>query len=110
MATVYAQGGKGDVDHTAVGLHNIGSRRSELLSYMKQDIYLLGGIMLKAQDIYWSEYLVDITTRITLPSLALAIFRLNYYNEKDTPIGIPNDNADSFIRRGYYGGHADVYI
>lgn len=55
----------------------------------------------------WSEYKIDITTKKALPSLALAIFRQNYYDEKKTPIGIPNDNADSFIRR--LGGHADVY-
>lgn len=26
------------------------------------------------------------------------------------PMNIPSTNVDSFIRRGYYGGHADVYI
>lgn len=46
---VYALGTKGDVDHSTVGLHNIAWRRLDLLSYMQQDIYLLSGIMLKAQ-------------------------------------------------------------
>jgi hypothetical protein len=97
------------VDHSTVGLHNIGERRKELLAYMRQNIYLLGWVELKAQDIYRSEYNIDITTKITLPSLALSIFRLKYYDPNKTPIGIPNKNADTFIRRGYYGGHSDVY-
>jgi hypothetical protein len=41
-----------------------------LLDYMKQDILLLGGVMLKAQEIYWKLYKVDIESKITLPSLA----------------------------------------
>jgi hypothetical protein len=77
---------------------------------MKPDIYLLGGIMLQAQNIYWSLYELDITTKITLSSLALTIFRKDYYNEMSTPIAIPHRTAEEFIRRGYYGGHADVYM
>jgi len=33
-----------------------------------------------------------------------------YYDYNKSPIYIPNRNEDSFIRRGYYGGHADAYI
>lgn len=77
---------------------------------MKQDILLLGGVMLKAQEIYWKLYKVDIESKITLSSLALTIFRMQYYDASNWPIHIPNKNEDSFIRRGYYGGHTDVYI
>ena len=38
------------------------------------------------------------------------LFRLKYYDEKETPITILNSNQDSFVRRGYYGGHVDTYI
>lgn len=48
-------------------------------------------------------------SKITLPSLALTIFRKAFYDPDKTPIGIQNGNEDGFIRRGYYGGHADVY-
>ncbi|KAJ1680767.1 hypothetical protein LUZ63_021969 [Rhynchospora breviuscula] len=64
--------------------------------------------MLKAQEIHWKEYQIDISKRITLSSLAFTIFRLAYYAE--APISIPSSNADQFIRRGYYGGNAVVYI
>lgn len=103
-------GSKGEVDHTSVVMDNLASRKRELVEYMKQDIYLLGGIMLQAQNIYWSLYELDITTKITLSSLALTIFRKDYYNEMSTPIAIPHRTAEEFIRRGYYGGHADVYM
>ncbi|XP_022975380.1 uncharacterized protein LOC111474649 [Cucurbita maxima] len=83
--------------------------KSELLDYMKQDIRLLGGVMQKAQEIYWEVYQVDIESKITLPSLALSIFRSKYYDVSNFPIHIPNKNEDTFIRRAYYGGHADTY-
>lgn len=46
---------------------------------------------------------------MTLSSLALTIFRKDYYDEMSTPIAIPHRTADEFLRRGDYGGHADVY-
>ncbi|OVA05070.1 DNA-directed DNA polymerase [Macleaya cordata] len=76
---------------------------------MKQDIRLLGGVMLKAQDIYWRKFKVDFKSCLTLSSLALTIFRMRYYDPNSWPIHIPSRNEDTFIRRGYYGGHADVY-
>lgn len=45
-------GDKGDVDHSTVSVDNLKERKVELLAYMKQDIHLLGGIMLKTQAIY----------------------------------------------------------
>lgn len=53
---------------------------------MKQDIYLLGGIMQRAQEIYWSSYKIYIVKKITLPSLALDIFRKKYYDVDKCPI------------------------
>lgn len=35
---------------------------------------------------------------------------MTYYNMEVFPIYIPNRNEDDFIRRGYYGGHSDVYV
>ena len=65
--------------------------------------------MQKAQDIYWTEYQVDIVGCITLSSLAMMIYRMSYCDEKGWPIHIPSRNKDTFIRRGYYSGHADTY-
>lgn len=103
-------GSKGSIDHNTVTLTNLNSMKDELLKYMIQDIRLLGGIMLKAQDIYISNYSVDIVSKLTVSSLALTIFRTQYYDVESFPIHIPSMNEDTFIRRGYYGGHADAYI
>lgn len=45
--------------------------KKDILNYMKmkQDILLLGGVMKKAQNIYWTEYNVDIVNKLTISSL-----------------------------------------
>lgn len=102
-------GEKGSIPYSEVEESNLVSMKKDLLDYMKQDILLLGGVMLKAQESYWKLYKVDIESKITLPSLALSIFRMKYYDSSNYPIHIPNMNEDSFIRRAYYGGHSDTY-
>lgn len=47
---------------------------------MKQDILLLGGVMKKAQEIYWKLYTIDIESKITLSSLTLSIYHMKYYD------------------------------
>nr|QHB79550.1 DNA polymerase [Sesuvium portulacastrum] len=102
-------GTKGSIDHEKVNLSNLTSLKKQLLEYMEQDILLLGGVMKKAQDIYWNLFKIDIVSKITLSSLALSIFRMRYYDPSNLQIHIPNKNEDTFIRRAYYGGHTDVY-
>lgn len=102
-------GPKGSIPYDEVTLSNLVSMKKSLLDYMKQDILLLGGVMLKAQEIYWKEYKIDIESKITISSLALSIFRMKYYDASNWPIHIPNKNEDSFIRHAYYGGHTDTY-
>lgn len=63
------------MDHSKVSIEKFKSKTDILIEYMKQDIYLLGGVMKEVQDIYYKLYSVDITTKITLSSLSLTIFR-----------------------------------
>ena len=102
-------GSKGTITHELLLQSELIPHRKLLLDYMRQDIRLLGGVMRKVQEIYWTQYKVDIVTKLTLSSLALTIFRTNYYDPDNWPIHIPSQNEDTFIRRAYYGGHADVY-
>ncbi|KAK3027203.1 hypothetical protein RJ639_040374 [Escallonia herrerae] len=85
-------GCKGSIPYDEVGVDNLHIQRDILLDHMKQDILLLGGVMKKAQDIYWKKYHIDLVNKLTLSSLALTIFRTNYYDEKNWPIYIPNRN------------------
>ncbi|XP_076931381.1 DNA polymerase-like [Bidens hawaiensis] len=53
-------GSKGTIDHENVSLDNLEDDREYLIEYMKQDILLLGGIMQKAQEIYYHNFGLDI--------------------------------------------------
>ncbi|KAI3775385.1 hypothetical protein L1987_49958 [Smallanthus sonchifolius] len=64
-------GSKGSIDYENVSLSNLESDKEKLVDYMKQDILLLGGVMQKAQDIYYQLFRLDIVTKITLSSVAL---------------------------------------
>ena len=103
--------GKGVINHDSVSLDNLGIYKDDYLSYLKQDIMLLGAVMLEAKAIYYDLYQVDILNRLTISSLALSIFRRKYINDSEkNRIYILNDNEEQFIRSGYYGGHTDVYL
>jgi hypothetical protein len=54
-------GNKGSIKHDEVKVSNLVTKRSELLEYMEQDIRLLGGVMQKAQDLYFKKFQVDIS-------------------------------------------------
>lgn len=100
-------GSKGKIYHDSVCLKDLKRMKDELLEYMKEEIYLLGGIMKKGKDINWKKYGIDIVSNMTISSLALEIYRKEYYDSKKFPIGLPTLNEDAFIRRA--GGHTDVY-
>lgn len=51
-------GSKGSIPHDEVNVSNLSKLRNQLLDYLKQDIRLLGGVMQKAQSIYFEEYKV----------------------------------------------------
>ena len=62
--------------------------------------------MEKAQNVYFSNYKVDITTIYSTPSLSMKIFKLNFLSE---PIPILDKSQDDFIRKSYFGGATDYY-
>lgn len=102
-------GSKGSIPHSELCESNLIFHREDLIKYLRQDILILGGVMLKTQKIYWENYGIDIEDVMTLSSLALKIFRVNYLDDNAFHIHLPTRNQDTFIRRGYYGGHADVF-
>ncbi|KAL2330707.1 hypothetical protein Fmac_018288 [Flemingia macrophylla] len=99
----------GSISYEDVTLESLSIMKESLLDYMEQDILLLGGIMQSFQDIYYKAYQADIVNKLTIASLALSLFREKYYDENKHCIHIPNQNEDTFLRRGYYGGHTDAY-
>jgi len=79
---------------------------SVFLNYSIQDSKCLYEALLSAQDIYYNEYQVDITTIFSTSTLSLKIFRQSYLK---TDIPIMSKSEDSFVRKSYFGGSTDVY-
>ena len=102
-------GGKGSITHSDLVPSELKPKKVQLMDYLRQDILLLGGVMLKTQEIHWNKYQIDVEDVMTASALSLKIFRKIYLDEEAFQIVIPNRNQDNFIRRGYYGGHVDVY-
>ena len=78
----------------------------ELIEYGKQDTRGLYNALKKAQNAYFKNYSVDITSIVSIPSLAFKIFRLNYLDKK---IPVVRGLHDTYIRRSYQGGATDIY-
>lgn len=77
-----------------------------LLDYAKQDSLSLHKALSSAQTTFINNYNVDITSVVSLPSLALKIFRLKFLSFN---IPILNRVTDSFVRKSYYGSAVDIY-
>jgi hypothetical protein len=74
--------------------------------YSLQDSIALYQALIKAQEIYFNDYIVDIAESVSSSSLSLKIFRVLFLK---TEIPILKGTEDSFIRKGYFGGHTDYY-
>lgn len=71
-------GKKDPIDFAKLHEGNLKEHQDEVLIYMRQDIILLGGVVLKAQDLYYELFKMDLTTRLTVSSLALERFRQEF--------------------------------
>jgi hypothetical protein len=74
--------------------------------YAMQDSEALLNALLKAQELYFEDYKVDITTILSAPSLSLKIFRSKFL---DKNIPVLTKNEDNYIRNSYFGGATDYY-
>lgn len=89
-------------------ISNNWSLREETIKYCEQDCRVLWLILDKFNDLIFNKYQLNIHRFPTLPSLAFGIFRCHYLIENQVPIISGNMFHD--IRKGYTGGHSDVYI
>jgi hypothetical protein len=69
-------GSKGSIPHSELEVSNLQGHSEDLINYLRQDILLLGGVMLKAQEIIWEKYHIDIVKVMTLSSLSLTFVRI----------------------------------
>lgn len=77
--------------------------------YSLNDSISLYRAILKAQEHYQIEYLIDICKLYSLPGLALKVFRMHFIPEEIDAIPSLDKNPDIFIRRGYFGGGVHLY-
>ena len=82
--------------------------QKEANKYCKLDCQSLHEILIKFGELIFKEFQVDIHKSLTLPSLALNIYRVHFLS-KDTIYQILG-NIEQAIRESYTGGAVDVYI
>jgi hypothetical protein len=78
------------------------------ISYCERDCVSLHQVISKFNDLIWEEFKVNITKCITLPSLAMKIYK-THYMPKDTIYQLHGE-VEQAIRCSYTGGAVDVYI
>ena len=70
----------------------------EFLDYSLQDSNSLFNALTNAQELYFHDYKVDITSIFSTSTLSLKIFRQQFL---DTEIPIMKKSEDSFVRKSY---------
>lgn len=78
----------------------------KLKKYALQDSISLYEALSKAQELYFSDYQVDITSIYSTSTLSMKIFRQKFLKH-NIPILKPSE--DLFIRKSYLGGATDYY-
>lgn len=101
---------KGSIPHSDLVVSDLQGKNESLINDLRQDILLLGGVIFQAQEIHWYQSQIDVEDVMTVSALSLKIVRKKDLDDKAFHIiNIPTRNQDTFLRRGYYGGHVDVY-
>jgi hypothetical protein len=79
---------------------------NEFKIYSIQDAVSLLEALINAQNIYYNDFYIDITSVLSTSTLSLKIFRSGFLKHE---IPILNNKHDSFIRKSYFGGATDYY-
>lgn len=82
--------------------------QQEAIKYCKLDCKALHEIITKFNELIFKEFKVNVHTPLTLPALAMRIYKTHYMPE-NTIYQILG-RAEENIRKSYTGGAVDVYI
>ena len=105
---------KGDLDVSqhhldALNYEMLANLKRKLRKYMHNDVMLQYDIFKGAQRHFFELFdFIDISSKRTLASIALEIFRTKFLSENT--IFKLNAHQEEQIRKSYYGGGVDVYI
>lgn len=88
--------------------------KEEAINYCKLDCLVLHQILVKFNELIYKEFKVDPINALTLPSLAMRIYKTlylpNYHSLKQYSVYQLNGLPEHNIRQSYTGGAVDVYI
>jgi hypothetical protein len=83
--------------------------KEECLNYLDKDIKGLLEVLNKISLYYFNNFEVNITNYMTLPSLAMAVFGYNFYDE-NYEIKMIKGPLEGFIREAYFGGNVGKFM
>jgi len=86
----------------------IWSYKDESIKYCQIDCKVLFIIIQKFNELVFNEFSVNINKTLTLPALAMVIFK-TLYMPKDTIYQLLG-KVDAYLRQSYTGGAVDAYI
>lgn len=84
------------------------SFKNEAIKYCKLDCKCLFDVLVKFNELVFNKFNVNIHSALTLPSLAMRIYK-SHYMPKDSIYQILG-NVERDIRESYTGGAVDVYL
>jgi hypothetical protein len=102
-------GTKGQFDTTLVTAATYKDLYDQLLEYHSKDLLLTFYIVESAQKTFLKKYTVDINNVYSASGLAVKVYRTCFYDYSKNPIHYLSDNTEHFVRKGFYGGHVDVF-
>lgn len=79
----------------------------EVLNYNQKDSLVLKEGFLTFQKLIYEHFNVDITKTLTLASLSMKIFRVNFYEEEN--LYALGKKFDTYVRESYFGGKTEVF-
>jgi hypothetical protein len=82
---------------------------NRLETFCLNDSKTLSEGFLNFRHYIWDHFNILCEKNLTLPSLALRVFRSKYYNEVQNPIVSPTPIIDEILRKGYFGGSVELY-
>nr|QWO71383.1 DNA polymerase [Termitomyces sp. Mi165-7] len=83
--------------------------KKETIKYCEQDVVTLHSLIEKFNLLIFRNNRVNAIKYPTLSSLAMVIYRSNFFNENKYKIPKITGNVYDFIKKGYFGGAVDVY-
>jgi hypothetical protein len=82
--------------------------KDECLNYLEKDVVGLLDVLNQVSLYYYKEFGVNITKFMTLPSLAMAVFGFNFYDE-NYKLKMIKGPLEKFIRNAYFGGNVGAF-